>query len=75
MQIEFQTSTDIELPSSELLKTHCAIATYLHASGMGDQVDDMLSEEEEDEAEPIDLVDPNFEGVVARVTDWLVTVR
>lgn len=75
MQVEFQSSTGIDLPSPELLKMHCAIATYLDASGMGKQVDDMLSEEEEGEAEPINLVDPNFEGVVDRVTDWLVTVR
>lgn len=75
MQVEFQSSTGISLPSPELLKTHFAIATYFHASGMGKQVDKMLEEDEDNDPEPINLVDPYFEGVVARVTDWLVAVR
>lgn len=56
MQVEFQSSTDIDLPGSGLLKTHYAIATYLYASGMGEQVDEMLAQEEENDPEPINLV-------------------
>lgn len=55
MQVEFQSSTANDLPGSELLKTHCAIAKYLHASGMGKQVDKMLAREEKNDPEPINL--------------------
>lgn len=39
-KVQFETSTEFELPDPELLKVHHAIAKFFHASGMGSELDD-----------------------------------
>ncbi|GIJ82631.1 hypothetical protein Asppvi_001140 [Aspergillus pseudoviridinutans] len=40
--VTFTKQSDSELPSRALLETHAAIAEILHASGQGEQIDELL---------------------------------
>ncbi|KAL1965851.1 hypothetical protein VTN77DRAFT_5172 [Rasamsonia byssochlamydoides] len=42
--VTFQAHTNTPLPSSVLLQTHAALAKVLHASGMGEFIDEVLEE-------------------------------
>lgn len=42
--ITFKQYSDCELPSRVLLETHASIARILHASGKGDEIDEILSD-------------------------------
>lgn len=60
-RIVFSTTTEIEIPHPALLGMHLAICRVLHATGMGQEIDLMLREVEEDD-EPMD-----------RVGEWLMS--
>ena len=61
-RIVFSTTTEIEIPHPALLGMHLAICRVLHATGMGQEIDLMLREVEEDD-EPMD-----------RVGEWLMSI-
>ena len=54
-QVYFQNTTDINLPDPELLRVHHAIAGFLHASGIGEEIDRIL----EGDIEAEDTCDPS----------------
>lgn len=61
-RIVFSTTTNIDLPHPTLLNTHLAICRVLHATGLGQEIELMLREVEEDD-EPMDT----------RVGEWLMS--
>ena len=64
-RITFSTSTEIELPHPALLGVHLAICRVLHATGMGQEIELILREiEEEDEPTPI---------FMDRVGEWVMS--
>lgn len=60
-RIVFSTTTEIEISHPALLGMHLAICRVLHATGMGQEIELMLREVEEDD-EPMD-----------RVGEWLMS--
>lgn len=64
-RITFSTSTEIELPHPALLGVHLAICRVLHATGMGQEIELILREiEEDDEPTPI---------IMDRVGEWVMS--
>ena len=60
-RIVFSTTTNIDLPHPTLLNMHLAICRVLHATALGQEIELMLREVEEDD-EPMD-----------RVGEWLMS--
>lgn len=64
-RIIFTTTTDIALPDPALLAVHLAVCRVLHVTGMGQEIEVILREIEEDD-EPMPIM-------IDRVGEWLMS--
>lgn len=64
-RIVFSTITNIDLPHPALLNMHLAICRVLHATGLGQEIELMLREVEEDD-KPMPII-------MDRVGEWLMS--